>query len=323
VLVSSTITKEVSFTKQVNATTLGATTYGFTADSGTSFYTTQPNVLTTYVGGKQRQVISGENIDFFAQGVFYSSDAPDRPIMAVINSNFDKTSAYIRMSKLPTGRAVPSPCPLGEVQYIGKSGDFAERLGVILKATCDSHATSKIEASFSIYTAGEPSIGTTGVGERLRISGNGTATFTGGIVGQGAANTFAQASINSTAIGPLQLKTIGVVGSYTMVIDDAGKLLWNTYTGGDSIISIPTNATCPFPIGTVVDVLDASTAATRIQGSSGVTLNFTTNHLVDPGVLDGGVGTAGRCRMKGILSTVRLLKIGTDHWYVLGDVSKT
>jgi hypothetical protein len=309
------------FTVQVRAPAgnLAAPGISFAAAPASGFYVDGPNSMRVSVNGTQREWFNGDSLYYYVNGLNAESSVSFCPSFTWTNKNNDSNSMFLNMYKLPAAKTMTLPCQLGTIQFAGCDSSGTTKTGGLIQCVATAQTATHVSAQISFHTSSLAGL----LEERIRLGSDGTTTVTGNITVQGAVNTFTQSSINSTAIGPLQLKSIGITGTYILLISDACKVLWNTHNGGDSTVLIPTNAVCPFPVGTVVDVLDAATVSTWIQANPGVTLNFTSNHSVDPGVLEGGVGAAGKCRMKGILSTVRLLKIGTDHWYVLGEVSKT
>jgi hypothetical protein len=69
-------------------------------------------------------------------------------------------------------------------------------------------------------------------------------------------------------------------------------------------ITIPTNATVAFPVGTSIDILQTSTGQVTIAGAGGVTVNAT------PGL-----------KLRAQWSGATLFKRATDTWVVYGDLS--
>ena len=80
-------------------------------------------------------------------------------------------------------------------------------------------------------------------------------------------------------------------------------------TGTDITLTVPTNASAAFPIGTSFDIVRmgasaGSAGAVTIAGASGVTVNAT------PGL-----------KLRAQYSSATLLKRGTDSWLLLGDLT--
>jgi hypothetical protein len=292
-----------TFTGQVLAPAgvVTAPGYSFAADTNTGLYLSGPDSLAMSVGGVARMAFSGDSATFFVNGLFAQSAVAFCPSFTLTNTTNDQNQVYVNLFKKPPN-AMVLPCNLGTIQFGGSSIDGTVRTGSMISSVCDLQQASTITAYTSFLT-----VGLTGLAERLRLGSDGTATFSGNIVAQGTANTFAQASINST-------------GAYTLAVADAGKVLLNNHTTADSTITIPTNATVPIPIGTVIELLDATTRFTWVQAATGVTLNYNKTTGSDAGTLGGGAGAAGRGRLRGILTSARLFKAGANLWYLFGDI---
>jgi len=69
-------------------------------------------------------------------------------------------------------------------------------------------------------------------------------------------------------------------------------------------LTIPTNATIAYPVGTSIDILQTGTGQVTIAGAGGVTVNST------PGL-----------KLRTQWSSATLFKRGTDTWVVYGDLS--
>ena len=120
----------------------------------------------------------------------------------------------------------------------------------------------------------------------------GAAGATGATGATGAAGTYAT---------PMSVATIPSAG-YTLVLGDAGKLLYSLVS---PTVTIPTNASVAFAIGTRIDIgqLGATSAnVIFITPASGVTLNgATTSSTFDRGAYQMG----------------SLIKIATNEWLFL------
>lgn len=111
-----------------------------------------------------------------------------------------------------------------------------------------------------------------------------------------------QTLTNKTLSNPIS--TIGTnvrSSSYTLVLSDQSKLIeYNSSIEGS--ISVPTNATVPFPIGTYIVILRTNTGICTISADSGVTINATP-------------GTTLRTQW----SMATLIKRATNTWVLAGD----
>ena len=98
--------------------------------------------------------------------------------------------------------------------------------------------------------------------------------------------------------------------TYTLALTDAYKLL--TFNNASAqTISVPTNASAPFPIGTQINVA-------WITGAGQQTFVATTP-LTTTILSTGGTSTSPKLRAVNSLAT--LAKIAVDTWLVVGDVS--
>jgi len=98
-----------------------------------------------------------------------------------------------------------------------------------------------------------------------------------------------------------------ITSSRALALTDAKDILEIDTTTGTIDVSIPTNASVAFPVGTVIYItlLTVSNSAT-LSASVGVTLN--------------GVGSGSGTITGTAYSTVRLYKRATDAWVVSGDI---
>jgi hypothetical protein len=108
-------------------------------------------------------------------------------------------------------------------------------------------------------------------------------------------------SVNGTLV---QFNTYNrQAANYTLVLTDAGKIVeMNVATA--NILTVPTNASVAFPVGTEIIIMQYGAGQTTIAGA-GVTFRSKN---------DGRIIGA---RYTGVVC----LKIATDEWYVVGNVS--
>lgn len=102
--------------------------------------------------------------------------------------------------------------------------------------------------------------------------------------------------------------------SYTAVASDAGAIITINNSSANTF-NIPTNASVPFAIGTCLTVITTNAAA-------GTTGTQTTIQAVTSGTTTiaaaGASSTAPKLRTQ--YSSASAIKIGTDLWYVVGDL---
>jgi hypothetical protein len=91
--------------------------------------------------------------------------------------------------------------------------------------------------------------------------------------------------------------------AYTTVLTDRDKLVEVSSASGVTV-TIPTNASVAYPVGTSIDILQTGAGQVTIAGAGGVTVNAT------PGL-----------KLRTQWSSATLFKRATDTWVVFGDLS--
>jgi hypothetical protein len=91
--------------------------------------------------------------------------------------------------------------------------------------------------------------------------------------------------------------------SYTLVLSDADKLV-EMNVGSANNLTIPLNSSVAFPTGTQILVAQYGTGQTTIVATSGVTVR----------------SNGGKLKLNVQYSGATLIKIGTDEWYLFGDI---
>ena len=104
--------------------------------------------------------------------------------------------------------------------------------------------------------------------KRLTLGVTGPA---GAIGATGATGATGAAGSYATAQTILNLASAG----YTLTLSDAGKMITSTV---DTLITVPTDASVAFPVGTRIDIGRLGSYIS-IQGASGVTVNGSTGAL--------------------------------------------
>lgn len=99
-----------------------------------------------------------------------------------------------------------------------------------------------------------------------------------------------------TAVKSIE-ETTEQTADYILVLADAGKIV-NMNKSGAAALTVPTNASVAFPIGTVVGVYNQSSDAVTVAGDSGVTVR--------------NAGNVGQ------YSEASLRKRATDEWVMVG-----
>lgn len=110
--------------------------------------------------------------------------------------------------------------------------------------------------------------------------------------------------LNSTELEILNKTT----ANYTLIIEDKNKLIEMNLTGTENTITIPTNSTVAFPVGTQISVVQMGTGKTNIVAAQPSVTSIRSTP-----------GTYLRARY----SSCTLIKRATDEWYAFGDLSAT
>jgi hypothetical protein len=117
--------------------------------------------------------------------------------------------------------------------------------------------------------------------------------------------TGTQTLTNKTATGLIYTQTLltpsFTTNAYTLVLGDQGDILLASNGATAGTINIPTNATVAFPTGTQITIIQTGAGQLTIQASTPATTTINST---------GATATAPK-----------LIKTGTDTWYVVGDIS--
>ena len=92
--------------------------------------------------------------------------------------------------------------------------------------------------------------------------------------------------------------------SYTLLLTDAHNYV-EIEVSSANVLTIPTNATVAFPIGTEIRVTQLGTGQTTITPAAGVTLR----------------SISGKDKTTGQYSVATLFKRGLNEWYLFGDIT--
>ena len=101
-----------------------------------------------------------------------------------------------------------------------------------------------------------------------------------------------------------KISTVTKSATATLALTDAGKVVETSVATGN-ILTIPTNTSVGFPIGTQILVIQVGAGQTTLAVDAGVTLNT----------------KSGNLKITGQWSAVTLIKRATDTWVAIGDLS--
>lgn len=175
-----------------------------------------------------------------------------------------------------------------------------ETLNEICNAQYTSFATlvRTTTNTYTLYTGSVDKVGTTADNQVAVWTGDGTIEGTSGL-------TWDATTLDVTGAVAYNYGFNAQVGTaYTPVLADKGLII-TMNNGAGNTVTLPTNATTAFPIGSWFKVIQIGAGATSIAGDVAVTLN--------------GI-SAGTGALTGQWDEVTIYKVGTDEWYVTGDI---
>lgn len=127
------------------------------------------------------------------------------------------------------------------------------------------------------------------------------------LVKDGASAIRSLGSSVDSALGQLTLNA-QTGTTYTFVLTDNRNKLVTASNASAQTYTIPLNSSVAFPVGSAINIIAIGTGQVTIQGASGVTVAST-----------GATSTAPKLRVQ--YSAATLIKVGTDSWYVVGDIA--
>jgi hypothetical protein len=108
--------------------------------------------------------------------------------------------------------------------------------------------------------------------------------------------------LTGTELRQLELNKEGA--SYVLVLADANRLV-EMENGSANNLTIPPNSSVAFPVGTIIYISQLGAGQTTVVAGSGVTLR----------------SAGGKTKLSVQYSMGRLIKRGTDEWYLSGDIT--
>ena len=138
----------------------------------------------------------------------------------------------------------------------------------------------------------------TGTGTNGTLNGEVNLTFDGTIL-----TVSGDATITGNTVTNIQFNN-QVVNNYTLGAADASKLVEMDVSIGNTV-TVPTNASVGFAIGTQIMIVQQGTGQTTIAAAGGVTLR----------------SAGGLLNLVSQYSSCTVVKRGTDEWYVFGDLA--
>jgi sporulation protein YlmC with PRC-barrel domain len=237
----------------------------------------------------------------------------------VVNADINASAAidYSKLATLTAGSVVlgnssnvATVTALSGDVTVNSSGVTAIGSGVIVDG--DINASAGIALSkLATSTAGNIIVyNSSGVPTAVAETGDITISDTGvTAIGTGVivdADVSATAAISRGKIADMSIDT--KTGNYTLVLTDANKLIEMNITSTANTVSVPTNASVAFPIGTQINITQYGTGKTQIVAVT----SGTTSIRSTPGSY-----------LRDRYSSATLIKRATDEWYLIGDLSAT
>jgi sporulation protein YlmC with PRC-barrel domain len=247
-------------------------------------------------------------------------------------------SAAIALSKLATGTAgtvvlhnssgVPTGTAVSGDISITNTGVTAIASGVIVNADVSaSAAIDKTKISGTAITAADSGtvtstmiadgtivnadINASAAIDKTKISGTAiTAADSGTVTSTMIADgTIVNADINASAgidLGKLADATIDEKNaSYTLALTDKNKFIKMSVTSTANTVTVPTNASVAFPVGSQIHIIQYGSGKTQVIPVSGTVILYAT-----PGTY-----------LRAQYSSATLLKCDTNIWMLMGDLS--
>ena len=217
------------------------------------------------------------------------------------------TDGQVLLGTTTTG-VVTATTVSGDVTIAG-DGVTAIGTGVIVDADVNAYAAIA-HSKLANATAGQILLGTTTTGVVTATTISGDVTITGAGVTAIGSGVIVDADVNaSAAISRGKIADMSIenkTANHPLVLADANKLIEMELTGTANTVSVPTNASVPFPIGTQINIVQYGTGKTQIVAVTPLTTSIRST----PGSY-----------LRDRYSSATLIKRATDEWYLIGDLS--
>jgi hypothetical protein len=284
-------------TRQYSSTS-NATTLAATINSTATSITVATGTGAALLGGV---TLAAGNVDIFT--VALDPDTVNEEIVYVTQRSGDT----LTISRGQAGTGTP-----------GVSG-IAHTSGAAIKHVLTSddliffrnNASPVASFAFSGSTSGTTTLEATAVAGTNTLTLPATSNDT--LVGKATTDTLTNKTLTSPVLNDPKLNltlNANTSTTYTFVLADNGKLVTSNNASAQTL-SIPTNASVAFPIGTQINVA-------WITGAGQPTINAVTSGTTTI-LSTGAISTAPKLRV--VNSAATCIKIATDIWLVTGDIS--
>lgn len=279
---------------------------------------TAPNTVARLAIGANGRVLTADSTT--STGVAWVvPSVPDGSITeAKLNDDAVTTSKIadnaITSDKIAPGTVIAADIAAGTIT-VTELADGAVTSAKILDGTivnADMSASAAIAHSkLANATAGQVLLGTTTTGVITATALTGDVTVTGAGVTAISAGVIVDADISSTAaidIGKIADVTIDTkTANYTLALTDKNKFIEMNLSSANTV-SVPTNASVAFPVGSQIHITQYGTGKTQIVAVTPATTTIRST----PGAY-----------LRAQYSSATLIKRATDEWYLVGDLSAT
>jgi hypothetical protein len=284
-------------TRQYSSTS-NATTLASSINSTVTTLTVATGTGAALLGGV---TLAAGNVDIFT--VALDPDTVNEEIVYVTQRSGDT----LTISRGQAGTGTP-----------GVSG-IAHTSGAAIKHVLTSddliffrnNASPVASFAFSGSTSGTTTVQATAVAGTNTLTLPATSNDT--LVGKATTDTLTNKTLTSPVLNDPKLNltlNANTSTTYTFVLADNGKLVTSNNASAQTL-SIPTNASVAFPIGTQINVA-------WITGAGQPTINAVTSGTTTI-LSTGAISTAPKLRV--VNSAATCIKIATDIWLVTGDIS--
>jgi sporulation protein YlmC with PRC-barrel domain len=236
----------------------------------------------------------------------------------IVNADVSASAAidYSKLASLTSGNILvgnasnvaTSTAMSGDVT-ITNTGVTAISSGVIVNADINTSAAialSKLASGTSaqVVLANSSGVPTyTSVTGDVTISNTGVTAISSGVIVNADVSASAAIELGKLADVTIDTKT----ANYTLALTDKNKIIETNITGSNNTVSVPTDASVNFPIGSQITITQYGTGRTQvIPVSAGTTFIRCTP-------------TGGYLRAQ--YSSATLIKRAANEWYLIGDLS--
>jgi len=284
-------------TRQYSSTS-NATTLASSINTTVTSLTVATGTGTALMGGV---TLAGGNVDIFTVAI--DPDTVNEEIVYVTQVSGDT----LTISRGQAGTGTPAVSGIAHtsgasIKHVLTSDDL-----IFFR----NNASPVASFAFSGSTSGTTTVQATAVAGTNTLTLPATTNDT--LVGKATTDTLTNKTLTSPVLNDPKLNltlNANTSTTYTFVLTDNGKLVTSNNASAQTL-SIPTNASVAFPVGSQINVA-------WITGAGQPTIN-----AVTPGTTTilstGATSTAPKLRV--VNSVATCIKIATDTWLVTGDIS--